>query len=69
MRQVILTRNDDGRFTAEVPSLPGCVSEGETRDETLKNIGEAAELWLDVLRQDRLPLPPEDSVQVQIVML
>jgi predicted RNase H-like HicB family nuclease len=40
--------SDEGGFWAEVPALPGCVSEGETYDETVANIREAAEGWLEV---------------------
>ena len=39
---------EEGGFWAEVPALPGCVSEGDTWDETLANIREAAEGWFDV---------------------
>jgi predicted RNase H-like HicB family nuclease len=39
---------EEGGFWADVPALPGCVSEGETLDETLANIREAAEGWLEV---------------------
>ncbi len=41
---------EEGGFWAEVPALPGCVSEGETLEETLANIREAAEGWLDLCR-------------------
>jgi predicted RNase H-like HicB family nuclease len=46
--QVWIHPAEEGGFWAEVPALPGCVSEGETVDETLTNIREAAEGWLDV---------------------
>jgi predicted RNase H-like HicB family nuclease len=39
---------EEGGFWAEVPALPGCVSEGETLEETLANVREAAEGWLEV---------------------
>ncbi len=39
---------EEGGFWAEIPALPGCVSEGETWDETLANVREAAEGWLEV---------------------
>ena len=44
--QVILEPSDEEGFTAIVPSLPGCISEGNTKDEALKNIREAIELYL-----------------------
>ena len=46
--KVLMHPADEGGFWAEVPALPGCVSEGETRDETLANVREAAEGWLEV---------------------
>ena len=47
--QVVLEPSEEGGFTASVPSLPGCISEGETRDEALRNIREAIELYLEPL--------------------
>ena len=49
--KVVIHRAEEGGFWAEVPALPGCVSEGETHEETLANIREAAEGWLDVATQ------------------
>ena len=46
--KVLLHPAEEGGFWAEIPSLPGCVSEGDTREETLANIREAAEGWLEV---------------------
>ncbi len=45
--KVVLEKQEDGGFTAYVPSLPGCISEGDTRQEALKNIKEAIELHLE----------------------
>jgi predicted RNase H-like HicB family nuclease len=59
--QVVLERRDDGGFTASVPSLPGCISEGDTRDEALRNIREAIELYLEPLDDD---LSGKDGVEV-----
>ena len=58
MRQVILIPDEEaGGYTVEVPSLPGCISEGDTRDEALANIREAIELYIDVLIEDGQPIP------------
>lgn len=46
--RVIVHPAEEGGFWAEVPALPGCVSQGETLTETLANIREAAEGWLEV---------------------
>lgn len=45
--QVIIQPGEDGWFVAEVPSLPGCISQGKTEDEALLNIKEAIELYLE----------------------
>jgi predicted RNase H-like HicB family nuclease len=45
--QVILESSDEGGYTIYVPSLPGCISEGDTKEEALKNIQEAIELYLE----------------------
>ena len=50
--QVILEPSDEGGFTAIVPSLPGCISEGNTKEEALKNIREAIELYLEPVDDD-----------------
>jgi len=49
---IVLERSDDGGFTVTVPSLPGCISEGETREEALNNIQEAIELYLEPIEDD-----------------
>lgn len=50
--RVMLEPSDDGGYTVTVPSLPGCISEGETRDEALANIREAIQLYLDPVEDD-----------------
>ena len=62
-RRVILYPGEDGYVVAEVPSLPGCVSQGKTRDEALANIQEAIALHVEVL-QERGELVPDDRVEV-----
>jgi predicted RNase H-like HicB family nuclease len=50
--QVILEPSDEGGYTVYVPSLPGCISEGETVDEAMANIREAIELYLEPVEDD-----------------
>ncbi len=50
--KVVLEPSDEGGFTVYVPSLPGCISEGETVEECLKNIQEAIELFLEPVDDD-----------------
>jgi predicted RNase H-like HicB family nuclease len=52
---VVLQLSDEGGFTATIPSLPGCISEGNTRDEALRNIREAVLLYLEPLDEDPPP--------------
>ncbi|MCL5999801.1 MAG: type II toxin-antitoxin system HicB family antitoxin [Chloroflexi bacterium] len=47
MRQILLYPGDDGYWVAECPSLPGCVSQGKTREEAIANIREAIELYIE----------------------
>ena len=47
--KVVLEPSDEGGYTVHVPSLPGCISQGETREEALVNIREAIELYLEPL--------------------
>ena len=51
---VVLEKQEDGGYTAYVPELPGCISEGETEGEAMKNIKEAMELYLEELRASNL---------------
>lgn len=48
-RKVLLSHGEDGYFVVEVPSLPGCISQGKTREEALANIEEAISLYIEVL--------------------
>jgi predicted RNase H-like HicB family nuclease len=59
MRHVLIYPGEDGFWVAEVPSLPGCISQGETRDEALTNIKDAIRLYIDVLEEDGLPIPDQ----------
>lgn len=50
--KVVLEPSDEGGYTAYVPSLPGCISEGDTRDEAMTNILEAIDLYLEPVEED-----------------
>jgi predicted RNase H-like HicB family nuclease len=52
VRQVILYPGEDGWWVAEVPSLPGCVSQGETREKALENVRDAIAGYIAVLEED-----------------
>ncbi len=66
MRQVIIYPGEDGYWVAECPSLPGCVSQGKTRDAAITNIRDAIRLYITTLEEDNLAVPPE-SAQAEIV--
>ncbi len=59
MRQVLLYPGEDGYWVVECPSLPGCISQGETREAAIANIKEAMEAYVAVLEEDGLPAPEE----------
>jgi predicted RNase H-like HicB family nuclease len=50
--KVVLEPSEEGGFTVHVPSLPGCISEGQTREEALRNIKEAIQLYLEPAEED-----------------
>ena len=67
--RVLLQQDDDGVMVAEVPALPGCISQGATRDEALSNIREAIAGYLDSLKAHGDPIPPpidEELVDVSV---
>jgi predicted RNase H-like HicB family nuclease len=59
MRQVMIYPGEDEYFVAECPSLPGCISQGKTREEAISNIREAIQGYIAALEEDHLPVPPE----------
>jgi len=58
---VILQKEEDGGYVATVPVLPGCVSQGDNREEALKNIQEAIEVYLEDVRAAGESVPVEDE--------
>lgn len=59
MRQVIIYRGQDGYWVAECPSLPGCLSQGKTKEEAVVNIREAIRGYIAALEEDKLAVPEE----------
>jgi len=60
MREVFIYRGENDYWVAECPSLPGCISQGKTKEETITNIKEAIEGYISALKEDNLPVPPEN---------
>ena len=64
---ITVDRDEDGIWVVECPSIPGCVSEGKTKSQALKNIKEAIELCLEVRAERGLPLTVETR-QVEVAL-
>ena len=59
MRQIVIYPGEDGFWVAECPSLPGCISQGESKPAAIANIREAIDLYISALEDDGLPVPEE----------
>jgi predicted RNase H-like HicB family nuclease len=59
MRQVIIYPGEDQYWVAECPSLPGCISQGTTKEEAIANIREAIQAYISTLEEDKLTVPPD----------
>ena len=64
-RQVLLYTDEDGIWIAEVPSLPGCISDGKTREEATERIKEAIDLWIEAAIAHNEEIP-EDFTPISI---
>jgi len=67
--RVLIEQDEDGMFVAEVPALPGCISQGSNREETLQNIQEAIAAYLESLESHGEPIPPpvnEEIIEVAV---
>lgn len=63
---VVLEPSEEGGFTAVVPALPGCVSEGDSRDEALANIRAAIQLYLEPVEDDAAVPPEAEVVEIAV---
>jgi predicted RNase H-like HicB family nuclease len=67
--RVLIEQHEDGVYVAEVPSLPGCISQGQTREEAVENVREAIAAYLESLEAHGDPIPPpitEEVVEVNV---
>ncbi len=64
--KVVLEPSEEGGYTAIIPSLPGCISEGDTKQEALKNIQEALELYLEPVEDDQIFAPNAETVELAL---
>lgn len=67
--RVVIEIDEDGVYVAQCPSLPGCISQGKTREEALENIKDAIKGYIESLRKHGEPVPPgieEELVDVNV---
>ena len=64
--KIVLEPSDEGGFTVYVPALPGCVSEGKTREEALTNIREAIALYCDPVEDDTVVSPAAEVREIAV---
>ncbi len=64
--RVVMEPSDEGGYTVIVPALPGCISEGDTKDQALKNIREAIALYLDPVDDDIIFAPNAEQLEVAV---
>ena len=62
--RVLIEPDEDGVFVATVPALPGCISQGATRDEAVLNVREAIRAYLESLEAHGEPVPPSISEEI-----
>ncbi|MCD5397977.1 type II toxin-antitoxin system HicB family antitoxin [candidate division NPL-UPA2 bacterium] len=64
--QVYLEPSDEGGYTVSVPAFPGCISEGDTKEEAIENIKEAIALYLEPAEDDILTIPNAEKLKLAI---
>jgi predicted RNase H-like HicB family nuclease len=64
--KIILEPSEERGYTIFVPALPGCISEGDTKEEALKNIHEAIELYLEPVEDDMSFSPDAEEIEIAI---
>jgi antitoxin HicB len=64
--RITLQKDEDGMFVVKCPALPGCISQGKTRDEALTNIKDAIEGYIASLKKHNEPIPPVDEELVEV---
>jgi len=64
--RVVLEPSDEGGYTAVVPALPGCISEGDTREEALSNIQEAIRLYVEPVDDDLEARPDSEVIEIAV---
>jgi len=65
--KVLIEKDEDGYYVATVPSLPGCISQGNTEEEARENVKEAIELHLSALAEEGIPIIENSNVKLTTV--
>jgi predicted RNase H-like HicB family nuclease len=68
MRQVLIYPGEDGYFIAECPSLPGCISQGKSKEDAIINIKEAIDGYILALEDDHIPVPSETFESMMVIV-
>ena len=68
MRQVLMYPGEDGYWVVECPSLPGCISQGKSREEAINNIRAAIGEYIESLEEDGMPVP-EDRLEAAVLVI
>ncbi len=63
--RVIIEQDEDDYFVAEVPAMPGCLSQGRTKTEAIENIKEAIAAWMEVM-ESKAPMPTGEPIEVSV---
>ncbi|WP_298669323.1 type II toxin-antitoxin system HicB family antitoxin [uncultured Methanofollis sp.] len=64
--RVVLEPAEEGGYTVYVPGLPGCISEGDTKEEALKNIREAIDLYLETVEDDYILTEKSEQIEIAV---
>ncbi len=64
--KIYLEQSSEGGYTVFVPALPGCISEGDTKEEAIENIKEAIALYLEPVDDDILPIPDGEEMELAL---
>jgi len=62
--RIVIAEDENGEFVAECPSLPGCISQGKTREAAIENIQDAIKGYLESLKKHGDPIPPSISEEI-----
>lgn len=62
--RILIEQDEDNMFVAEVPSLPGCVSQGKTRADAIDNAKDAIQGYIESLKKHNEPIPPSISEEI-----